>query len=97
MNFIIFHPEAEIELNSTIDFYNRKVSGLGFEFLEKIERAINLIDRNPDRWQILKYRVRKYIVKQFPYSIYYIFDPNRIYVVAIAHQKRKPFYWKDRL
>ena len=37
MNFIIFHPEAEIELNSTIDFYNRKVSGLGFEFLEKIE------------------------------------------------------------
>ncbi len=97
MNLIIFHPEAENELNSTIDFYNRKVSGLGLEFLEEIERDINLIDGNPDRWLILKNRVRKYILKQFPYTIYYIFDPNRIYIVAIAHQKRKPFYWKDRL
>ena len=97
MNLIIFHPEAENELNSTIDFYNRKVSGLGLEFLEEIERVINLIDKNPERWLVLKYRVRRYVVKQFPYSIFYISDSNRIYVVAIAHQKRKPFYWKDRL
>jgi hypothetical protein len=97
MNLIIFHPEAENELNSSIDFYNLKVSGLGLKFLEEIERAIHLIERNPDRWLILKYRVRQYVVKQFPYSIFYIFDPNQIYVVAIAHQKRKPFYWKDRL
>jgi len=97
MNLIIFHPEAENELNSTIDFYNQKVSGLGLEFLDEIERVINLINKNPDRWLVLKYQVRRYIVKQFPYSIFYIFEPNRIYVVAIAHQKRKPFYWKDRI
>ena len=49
MNRIIFHPEIEKELNSTIDIYNLKVSGLGLEFLEEIERVINLIVKNPDR------------------------------------------------
>ena len=70
MNLIIFHPEAENDLNSTIDFYNRKVSGLGLEFLEEIERVINLIDKKPDRWLVLKYWGRRYVVKQFPYSIF---------------------------
>ncbi len=97
MNRIIFHPEIEKELNSTIDFYNLKVSGLGLEFLEEIERVINLIVKNPDRWSILKYQVRHYVVKQFPYSIFYIYDHSLIYVVAIAHQNREPLYWKDRL
>jgi len=97
MNLIIFHPEAENELNSTIDFYNQKVSGLGLEFLEEIERGIKLIDKNPDRWRILKNHLHQYVMRRFPYSILYIFDPNRIYIVAIAHQNRKPFYWKERL
>jgi toxin ParE1/3/4 len=97
MNQIIFHPEAANELYSTIDFYNHKESRLGLEFLEEIERIVKLIDNNPNRWPIVKYSSRQYIVKRFPYIVFYVFDPNQIYIVAIAHQKRKPFYWKNRI
>lgn len=97
MKYIYFHPEAEKELNSSIDFYNLKVSGLGLEFLSQIERAVDQIEQNPLFWKIKGRNIRQYILKQFPYSIFYVIDPTQIHIVAIAHQKRKPFYWKTRL
>ena len=38
MKDVIFHPEAQKELNFSLNFYNSQVSGLGMEFLEEIER-----------------------------------------------------------
>ena len=94
---VIFHPDSEDELNLSITFYNKQASGLGFEFLGEVERATELISRNPVRWKAIKYHVRQYIIQRFPYFIFYITEPKLIYIVAIAHQKRKPYYWKDRL
>jgi hypothetical protein len=97
MNQIIFHPDAKDELFSTISYYNEQINGLGLEFLEEISRSINIINVNPKRWSILKLHVRKYIVQRFPFSIFYICNRSTIYIVAIAHNKRKPYYWKNRI
>ena len=63
MNPIIFHPEAENELNSTIDFYNRKVSGLGLEFLEEIERYALLLLKFLDFYKNEAHIIRKLLTK----------------------------------
>jgi toxin ParE1/3/4 len=97
MIHLIFHPEAEEELFSSIAFYNQQSSGLGIEFLEEIERCFNLIRDNPKRWKILKKGIRQYIVRRFPYLIFYIYDRNQVFIVAIAHNCRKPDYWKERI
>jgi hypothetical protein len=36
------------------------------------------------------------VVARFPYSIVYKQDPDKIVIVAIAHQRRRPGYWQRR-
>ena len=97
MSAIIFHPDARDELFSAITYYNEQSPGLGTEFLEEIKKSVNKIQENPTRWKLLKKQVRQYIVQRFPFSIFYISTPEQVYIVAIAHNKRKPYYWKSRV
>jgi toxin ParE1/3/4 len=41
--------------------------------------------------------VRRLVMKKFPYKIFYIADPDAIFVVAVAHERRHPEYWLHRL
>ena len=40
--------------------------------------------------------VRRVFMKRFPFSVYFIEVPTRFRVIAFAHAKRTPFYWRDR-
>lgn len=40
---------------------------------------------------------RKFILNKYPYKIFYKNYPEIIVIVAIAHHKRKPNYWKSRI
>ena len=97
MKPIIFHPEAEDELFSSIEYYNSQAAGLGLEFYENIKGSIKHINDFPEAWQIVKNKVRNYILKRFPFKIYFIDDPDKIYIIAIAHFKKDPSYWEQRL
>jgi len=42
--------------------------------------------------------VRKAPVARFPYNVLYAIEPDeRIRVIAVAHQKWRPGYWRKRL
>lgn len=47
--------------------------------------------------QLVGDEVRHKLLIRFPYSILYVIEPDRIRVVAVAHQKRRPGYWSYRL
>ncbi len=97
MTLPIFHPLAERELLETIDWYEGKVRGLGAQFLERTTQAIEQIQAFPRSCPILLGRARRKPLRQFPFSVIYSIDPAGIYVLAIAHQKRRWGYWKNRL
>ncbi len=97
MSAIIFHPDARDELFSAIAYYNEQSPGLGTEFLEEIRKSVNKIQNTPARWKVVKKKVRQYILQRFPFSIYYVSIPKQVYIVAIAHHKRRPYYWKSRV
>jgi hypothetical protein len=40
---------------------------------------------------------RKRRLYHFPYTVYYVEFDESIWIVAIAHQKRRPGYWTDRV
>jgi len=92
-----FLSAAEKELDEEIDYYNAQRSGLGFEFLDQVQSAINRIKQYPEAWQQLSQRTRRCLIKQFPYGIIYQIRPNEILIVAITHLHRKPDYWTNRL
>ena len=94
-----FHAESRVSPTEKIkiEFYNSQVFVLGYQFLEEIEHSVDRIKKFPKSGKIIKNRVHQYILLSFPYMIFYIVNINYIYLVAIAHQRRKPNYWKERL
>jgi hypothetical protein len=86
-------------MNFSAQYYNQQAPGLGIDFLEEIEKTLKLIEESPQRWLFYEENIHKYNMRRFPFSIYYIFekDFDQIIIIAVAHQKRKPGYWKQRI
>ena len=93
---VLFHPDAEAELDHTIGFYEESNKGLGLDFEREIIRSLSIIHEDPRRWPIHKSGARKYTLQRFPFSIYYLELSDCIWIVAISHGSRKPNYWKHR-
>jgi plasmid stabilization system protein ParE len=91
-----FHSEAENELAESAVFYESRVRGLGESFTSEVERALTLIREHPDLGSSVGVNLRRLLVKRFPYEVIYRRELNRIFIIAIAHQHRRPGYWRFR-
>ena len=97
MKPLVVHPQAKAELDGAIAYYESRVTGLGVDFLDNIERAFQKIQQNPQAWPLyVDPRFRRYVLDRFPYSVFYIERLDAIWIVAVAHAKRRPDYWKRR-
>jgi hypothetical protein len=50
---ILFHPDAELEFNEAIDYYENVENGLGLDFSIEIANAIGRIADFPKAWPIV--------------------------------------------
>ena len=97
MNRVGFDVDARAEFLAAVDHYEECRQGLGRRFREAVETEIEHISRTPFRFRMLHPPFRRCLVPKFPYSIVFSIEPSFILVVAVAHAKRKPGYWHDRL
>lgn len=91
-----FHPMAEIEMNEAAEFYDNGEMGLGAAFISEVERAVKLIKQNPESAPIIIKTVRSKVLWRFPYSLMYFISQDSVRILAVANQKRRPFYWRSR-
>jgi len=91
-----FHPEADLELNETADFYDHERPGLGTDFLDEVDRALRGVVEHPMAAPLALGSTRNLVLSRFPYSVMYYIGDDEIVVSAIAHQRRRPYYWRDR-
>lgn len=92
-------PEAEAELQSAAVWYEQKRRGLGIEFVAVVDRAFDSILENPEAcpaWRADR-PYRKHFLKRFPYVVLFRIDAPTVEIIAVAHAKRRPGYWLDRL
>ena len=68
MRKITFILEAEDEMNFSAQYYNQQALGLGMDFLEEIEKSLQDIKENPERYPLCKENLHKYNIKRFPFS-----------------------------
>lgn len=94
---LIYHPDAEAELIEAARFYEGRVSTLGAQFLDAVDEAIGAIQDAPDRPGVIASNVRRYLLRRFPYAIYYRVRLDEIRVLAFKHHSRHPDYWRYRL
>lgn len=93
---VVRHPEADRELEEAAVWYERQQSGLGEDFLVEFERTLNRIVEDPVRWRIFYNGNRKLNFDRFPYAIVYAVEGEQIWLKAVMHLHRQPFYWRAR-
>ena len=94
----ITDPEADAELDKAIDYYEQQQAGLGGELRSEVNRVIGEICKNPFLGApYQRTKARHFPIQRFPFVIYYMELTEAIWIIAIAHGKRRPGYWKKRL
>ncbi len=98
MSPVVFHPDARAEVREAAQHYESQCTGLGKAFRVALEQSLAVIRHRPNMWPKYKGKaVRHCMVRRFPYCIFFIDQPDRVWIVAIAHAHRRPGYWLDRL
>jgi len=96
MNLPQFHPKARDEFEKSAIFYDGKFPGLGLVFVTEVEIAVSFALAHPDAGVKIFSEFRRIVVRRFPFSIVYRIKGEIVYIVAVAHQRRHPDYWRDR-
>lgn len=97
-----FEDEAEAEYRAAGRWYEERRVGLGLEFPDAVDATIDQIVRLPRAGAPVRrlppdLLVRRAPVKRFPYYVVYLEAETTIRILAVAHERRKPGYWKSRL
>ena len=88
--------EAEEDLSDAAAFYAAQRTGLARRFLAAVERVIAHAADRPFLGTPLGGGIRRYLVPGFPYAVIYEADREPVRVLAIAHLRRQPDFWRDR-
>ena len=97
MNYrLVIQPEAEADLDEAYRWYEKQRSGLGAEFIQRVEAVFERICETPELHAVVYKTVRQTLVKRFPYVVCYVFESACVDVVAVFHGHRDPTAWKLR-
>jgi toxin ParE1/3/4 len=88
--------EAELELSNAIAYYEEIQPGLGLGLKREAWQCIRWIRENPTVPRLRPKGYRRVKLKRFPYYAAYFVWNDIIWVLAIAHVRRRPEYWMDR-
>lgn len=94
---VSIHPQAEAELVDGASYYAKGANvALGEAFIAEFSRAVELLREHPKLGAHWRGSLRRLPLRRFPYSIVYHESQQTLRIVAIAHQSRRPGYWRGR-
>jgi len=96
MKRVVYHRLAASELIEASVFYEKRRFSLGENFLTAVDAARNKIIENPTRGRPERSSLRSLKVRRFPYRLFYDEQPDRLWIIAVAHLARRPGYWVRR-
>jgi plasmid stabilization system protein ParE len=94
--WIDFHPAATEEFEKSAQWYAERSLLAGQGLALAVDDALVKIAANPDRFVQIDSVHRACSVVGFPFQIVYRRSGDCISIVAVAHAKRRPRYWKNR-
>lgn len=94
-----YHPDAAEEAAEAAARYESERHGLGARFLRELQQLEAEVAEFPELGAVLQLaeqsRLRSRMLRRFPFSIIYVVD-QEILIIAVAHAKRRPGYWRKR-
>ncbi len=93
----IFHPEAEAEFLAALEYYADKSASVAGRFDAEIRRLVAQIETLPHRHGPWRHGTRRARARRFPYLVIFAERPKALRILAVAHVRRHPDYWQQRL
>jgi toxin ParE1/3/4 len=93
---IEFHPEALEEAEAARGWYSERSLVASRAFVSEMIHSVETVSQDPEMWPVFEKVTHRYVFQRFPFSLIYRLIEDKIQVVAIAHSKRKPGYWRER-
>src|SRR3990172_3983337 len=97
MKRVAYHRLAAAELIESARFYDQRRTGLGDEFLSAVDAVQEVIRTQPQLGRRGLLGTLSFRTRRFPFRVVYELQPDRIWIVAVAHLSRRPGYWARRL
>ncbi len=102
MKPVRIEPEARQEFLAAVDWYTARDGAVAVRFVAAIDGALSRIHAEPHTLPLARdvppaMGVRALLVERFPYSVVFTELDNEIRVLAFAHGRRRPGYWRDRV
>ena len=91
-----FHPAAAEEAEVAREWYADRSLVAARAFLTELTHAVEQVAEVPERWPNYEHGTRRYVFPRFPFSLIYRVAGDKVQIIAVAHAKRKPGYWKER-
>jgi plasmid stabilization system protein ParE len=92
-----FTEAARVELIDAQDWYEAEAPGLGRRFRAEIESIVRRMADNPRQFPMVFKTLRRARAKKFPYSLFFLIEPDTLLVVACFHSSRDPRHWQKRV
>lgn len=92
-----FHPAAAEEFTAATGAYEEIRAGLGGRFLDAVRATCARILVQPEAGSPRTAGVRRRPVPGFPYDVVYRRAGEALQVLALAHYRRRPDRWTDRV
>jgi toxin ParE1/3/4 len=94
---IRFRPAAARELAADVRYYDKQYPERGQRFAAAVERVLLRVAESPLAFPLLlKPDIRSVKVERFPYRVVYLVVGADVDILAVAHAKRRPGYWRPR-
>lgn len=94
---VSFHPDAIDEAEAAARWYRQRSARAAGRFVDEVNMAIDRIVAAPQRWPLGPLGTRKVKLPCFPFLIIYRESDPLVQILAIAHGRRRPHYWKSRV
>ncbi len=93
---VVFHPAAVEEAQAARQWYATRSQSAANSFLAELDRGIEAVALAPERWPLFVHGTRRYLFHRFPFQLVCRVVNDCVQVVALAHGRRRPGYWKPR-
>lgn len=94
---LIFRAEAADDIVGASAWYGEQRAGLGDEFLASLEHVLDLVERLPLSFPVVRSDTRRALLSRFPYALYFrMRDAGTIEIVACLHTRRSPHILRSR-
>ncbi len=91
---VVLAPAAENDIEQAFGWYQERDGGAAGAFRTEAFEAIDQLAVDPLRWRADARGHRRRLLKRFPYSVWFDVHAHTVTVLAIAHHRRLPGYWR---